>query len=219
MAVVMSRSCSRSMRSSRISLRAMAKPFLITLEAPIRFRSSSESPVIIRGADEVIDSASPTGPTLASFTSESSRINSSSCWLRTCSSSTSLKTTKVSKTAGAVPDTIDRPRTSSQTSRMLCPSRSISWEWLASGHSTLVFQTQPHKNGHLLLTFLDVSVDKYEQVLASGRFSSAECESCATVKERERAAERALAAAEAVKREAQDPSIRQLHLHSLLHCT
>lgn len=50
----------------------------------------------------------------------------------------------------------------------------------------------------------DLEQDKYEQVLASGRLSSAECEICATVKEREQAAERALAAAEAVKREAQD---------------
>ncbi|KAG6974114.1 hypothetical protein JG688_00003216 [Phytophthora aleatoria] len=51
----------------------------------------------------------------------------------------------------------------------------------------------------------DLEQEKYEQVLASGRLSSSgECENCAAVKEREQAAERALAAAEAIKREAQD---------------
>ncbi|KAE9321115.1 hypothetical protein PF008_g17883 [Phytophthora fragariae] len=66
----------------------------------------------------------------------------------------------------------------------------------------------------------DLEQEKFEQVqqaLASGRLSSpgasprgqksgfeGECESCAAVKDREQAAERALAAAEAIKREAQD---------------
>ncbi|GMF42616.1 unnamed protein product [Phytophthora fragariaefolia] len=67
----------------------------------------------------------------------------------------------------------------------------------------------------------DLEQEKYEQVqqaLESGRLSSpgpsprgqkkagfeGDCESCATVKDREQAAERALAAAEAIKREAQD---------------
>ncbi|RLN92937.1 hypothetical protein BBJ28_00003337 [Nothophytophthora sp. Chile5] len=59
----------------------------------------------------------------------------------------------------------------------------------------------------------ELEQEKFEQVqqaLASGRLSTgskgpeAECERCAAVKEREEAAERALAAAEAVKREAQD---------------
>ncbi|KAG6612969.1 FK506-binding protein 15 [Phytophthora cinnamomi] len=66
----------------------------------------------------------------------------------------------------------------------------------------------------------DLEQEKYEQVqeaLASGRLSSSgpsprgqktgfegECEKCAAVKDREQAAERALAAAEAIKREAQD---------------
>ncbi|EGZ13947.1 hypothetical protein PHYSODRAFT_562381 [Phytophthora sojae] len=54
----------------------------------------------------------------------------------------------------------------------------------------------------------DLEQEKFEQVqqaLASGRLSSpGECENCAAVKDREQAAERALAAAEAIKREAQD---------------
>ncbi|GMF65597.1 unnamed protein product [Phytophthora lilii] len=66
----------------------------------------------------------------------------------------------------------------------------------------------------------DLEQEKFEQVqqtLAAGRLSSpgssprgqkkgleGECENCAAVKEREQAAERALAAAEAIKREAQD---------------
>ncbi|ETL38202.1 hypothetical protein L916_10183 [Phytophthora nicotianae] len=50
----------------------------------------------------------------------------------------------------------------------------------------------------------DLEQEKYEQVLVSGRVSSGECENCAVVKEREQAAERALAAAETIKREAQD---------------